>query len=118
MTPGHEVTSRRMPLRAVAGLAIVVAALAVPVAWFATRQDVTCGIVVAIDQSSLTEVAGFTLRTPGGTTIAYRIEAGRLAPDSFVPGHLREHLALASPVCVTHAPGDALALDLRDAPPP
>ena len=78
------------------------------------RPDITCGIVVAIDQSSLTDVQGFTLRTADGTTSKYRLEAGRLAPDSFTPGHLREHLALAAPVCVTHAAGDLLALDLRD----
>ena len=74
----------------------------------------TCGIVVAIDQSSLTDVHGFTLRTADGSTVKYRLEAGRLASDSFVPGHLREHLALSAPVCVTHAAGDLLALDLRD----
>lgn len=110
-------TPRRPSLRAAAAVVVLAAALVLPVAWFVTRQDVTCGIVVAIDQSSLTDVAGFTLRSPDGTTAVYRIEVGRLAPDSFVPGHLREHLALAAPVCVTHAPGDALALDLRDGPP-
>ena len=79
------------------------------------KPDVTCGIVVGIDhQVSLTDVHGFTLRTADGSIFAFRLEAGRLAPDSFVPGHLREHLALAAPVCVTHAVGDLLALDLRD----
>ena len=78
------------------------------------QPAVTCGIVVAIDQSSLTDVHGFTLRTADGTTNRYRIEAGRLAADSFMPGHLREHMALAAPVCITHAPGDGVALDLKD----
>ena len=78
------------------------------------KPDVTCGIVVGIDQASLTDVHGFTLRTADGSIFTYRLEAGRLASDSFVPGHLREHLALAAPVCVTHAVGDLLALDLRD----
>jgi hypothetical protein len=78
------------------------------------KPDITCGIVVAINQSSLTDVHGFTLRTADGSTFEYRLEAGRLAADSFVPGHLREHLALSAPVCVTHAAGDLLALDLKD----
>jgi hypothetical protein len=80
------------------------------------RQDVTCGIVVGIDQVSLTDVHGFSLRSVDGRTSSWRIEAGRLAPDSFVPGHLREHFALSAPVCVSHDPGDSLALDLRDGP--
>jgi hypothetical protein len=81
------------------------------------RQEVTCGAVVSIDQASLTVVRDFTLRSVDGSVITFRVEQDKLAKDSFVPGHLREHLALSSPVCVTHAAGDTLALDLRDAPP-
>jgi hypothetical protein len=116
---------RRPSIRLAAAFLVVVAAIVVPMAWLATRHDapggpageVTCGIVIAIDQSSLTDVGGFTLRLTDGTTVSYRIDVARLAPDSFVPGHLREHLELVSPVCVTHASGNPLALDLRDAPP-
>ena len=95
-------------LAAVAGVFLVATATVL------ARADVTCGIVVAIDQASLTDVHAFTLRTSDGVTVRYTIEPGRLAPDSFGPGHLREHLAFASPVCVTHSSGGIVALDLRD----
>lgn len=107
--PRHEwMVSLGRLLLGVSGLFLVATATV-----FA-KPDITCGIVVAIDQSSLTDVHGFTLRTADGATITYRIEAGRLAADSFMPGHLREHMALAGPVCVSHLVGDLLALDLRD----
>jgi hypothetical protein len=85
-----------------------------------TRTEVTCGIVVGIDQASLTDVTGFTLRTADGVLSSYAVVTSRLAPDSFVPGHLREHRALATPICVTYHPVDSplVALDLRDAPTP
>ena len=108
---------RRPSLRLVIVAAIVAAALAIPVLLFFAPKDVTCGTVVSIDQPNLTLVRGFTLKAVGGTVTTFRVEQAQLAKDSFVPGHLREHLALSSPVCVTHAPGDMLALDLRDAPP-
>jgi hypothetical protein len=103
-------------------LAVVVVAIAVgaPIAWWVTRTEVTCGIVVGLDQASITDVRGFSLRTPEGVVSTYVIVPGRLAPTSFVPGHLREHRALATPVCVTFRPAEspAVALDLRDAPAP
>ena len=104
-------------LRLIIVAAIVVAALAIPVFLFLAPKDVTCGTVVSIDQPNLTVVRGFTLRAVDGTVMTFRVEQGQLAKDSFVPGHLREHLALSSPVCVTHARSDALAIELRDAPP-
>ncbi|MDQ6795130.1 MAG: hypothetical protein M3067_10010 [Chloroflexota bacterium] len=107
----------RPALRLIIVVAIVAAALAIPVFLFLTAKEVTCGTVVSIDQPNLTLVRGFTLRAVDGTDMTFRVEQARLAKDSFVPGHLREHLALSSPVCVTHAQSDTLALDLRDGPP-
>jgi hypothetical protein len=107
----------RPPVRLIIVGAIVVAALAIPVFLFLAPKDVTCGRVVSIDQPNLTLVRGFTLKAVDGTVMTFRVEQAQLAKDSFVPGHLREHLALSSPVCVTHAPSDTLALDLRDGPP-
>ena len=107
----------RPSLRFIILAVIVVAAASIPVFLFLAPKDVSCGRVVSIDQPNLTLVRGFTLRAVDGTVMTFRVEQAQLAKDSFVPGHLREHLALSSPVCVTHAPGDTLALDLRDAPP-
>ena len=80
----------------------------------------TCGVVIDIDQASITDVRSFSLRTAAGVTNSFAIVPARLAPTSFVPGHLREHRALATPVCVTFRPAEspAVALDLRDAPTP
>jgi hypothetical protein len=110
----------RRSLRAMVALVVLVIAVGAAVGWWVTRTEVTCGIVVGIDQTSLTDVTGFTLRTTDGVLSSYAIVAARLAPDSFVPGHLREHRALATPICVTFRPAETppVALDLRDAPSP
>jgi hypothetical protein len=111
---------RRPSLRVLLAVVVVVVAVGAPVAWWFTREAVTCGVVVGIDQASITDVRGFSLRTSEGVTSSYVIVPARLAPDSFVPGHLREHRALATPVCVRFrlAGSPAVALDLTDAPAP
>lgn len=109
----------RLPvLRVVLAVVVVGIAVGAPVAWWFTRQEVACGVVVGIEQVSITDVRGFSLRTADGITSSYLIDSSRLTPDSFVPGHLREHRALATPVCVTFRPAEApaVALTLRDAP--
>ena len=75
-------------------------------------------VTLSIDGQAVTTVAGFTLRTTDGRTIAFAVDPGRLEAGSFPPGHLREHLALASPVCVTYRRGEqpAVALRLDDGP--
>ncbi len=97
-------------------LTIVVVAVGAPVAWWFTRTEVTCGVVIDIEQASITDVRGFSLRTTDGVTSSFAIVPARLAPTSFVPGHLREHRALATPVCVTFRPTEVppVALDLQD----
>lgn len=112
-------TSRVWP-RVILGALVIAIAVGAPVAWRLARTEVTCGIVVAIDQTSLTDVTGFTLRTTDGVLSSYAVVPARLSSDSFVPGHLREHRALAAPICVTVHPGESpsVALDLRDAPAP
>lgn len=105
-------------VRILAALVIVAAAVGAPVAWWFTRTEVTCGVVIDIEQASITDVRSFSLRSPQGALASFKIVPARLAPTSFVPGHLREHRALATPVCVTYRPADspAVALDLQDAP--
>ena len=107
-------------LRLVAAVVIVAAAIGAPVAWWLTRTEVTCGVVIGIEQASITDVRSFSLRSPQGVMTSFAIVPARLAPTAFVPGHLREHRALATPVCVTFRPADspAVALDLQDAPLP
>lgn len=107
----------RLPaLRIVLAIAVVVVALGAPVAWWFTRTEVTCGVVIDIEQASITDVRTFSVRTSAGVTTSFAIVPSRLAPGAFVPGHLREHRALATPVCVTFRPAEspAVALDLQD----
>jgi hypothetical protein len=66
------------------------------------------GLVIAIEQTGLNEVQGFTIRTASGETWTFRI--GDLDNgDVFPPGHLNAHQADAYPVLVTfHVEGDEL----------
>lgn len=108
----------RPSLRVLAGIVIVVIAVGVPVVAWATRTETACGIVTAVDQTSITDVTGFSLRSADGVVSSYVLVPGRLSSTSFVPGHLREHRALATAICVAYHPLDSprIALDLRDAP--
>lgn len=76
------------------------------------------GIVVAVDQASLTDVRSFTLRTETGETLAFRVGALDLSSGAFPANHLREHMATASAVAVayTEAEGERMAVRLVDAP--
>ena len=110
--------SRRLPIRAIVALAIAAAAIGIPVVAWVNRTETACGVVVGIEQASITQVTGFSLRTADGVVTSYAVVPARLGPGSFEPGHLREHRALATPICVTVHPLDSplVALDLRDAP--
>jgi len=80
------------------------------------RQTET-GVVIAVDATSLTNVKGFTIRTPDGRTVAFKL--GPLENASqFAPGHLNEHIATAIPVLVTYQDkdGERVVVRLEDAP--
>lgn len=104
----------------VVGAGLVVALVAA-LAFLATtvaqppRQTET-GVVIAVDATSLTNVSGFTIRTPDGRTVAFRL--GQLENASqFAPGHLSEHMATAIPVLVTYRDenGQRVVVRLEDA---
>lgn len=59
------------------------------------------GVVTAVDQTSLTDVRGFTLRTNAGTEIVFTIGELELTDGAFPANHLREHMATAAAVTVT-----------------
>jgi hypothetical protein len=103
-----------------AGLIIAVVAIgAILITSLARPADrIETGVVVAIDAVSLTNVRGFTLRTPDGRTVSFRI--GSLENQAeFPPGHLTEHEATASPIRVTYRSEgtDLVAVRLEDATP-
>lgn len=103
-----------------AGLLVAIGAIgAVLVTSLARPADRTeTGVVVRIDSVSLTNVRGFTIRTPDGRTVAFRI--GSLENQAqFPPGHLTEHEATAAPIRVTYRTegADLVAIRLEDAAP-
>jgi hypothetical protein len=75
------------------------------------------GIVTAVDQPSMTDVRGFTLRTSAGTESVFSIGDLELTDGAFPANHLREHMATAAPVTVTfETQGDEpVAIRLTDA---
>lgn len=76
------------------------------------------GIVVAVDQTSLTEIRSFTLRTESGEMLTFHIGALDLSSGAFPANHLREHMATAAAVAVayTEENGERVAVRLVDAP--
>ena len=76
------------------------------------------GIVVAVDQASLTDIRSFALRTETGETLTFRLGALDLSSCGFPANHLREHMATSTAVEVayTEANGERVAVRLVDAP--
>ncbi|HET9520370.1 MAG TPA: hypothetical protein VFO73_04920 [Candidatus Limnocylindrales bacterium] len=100
------------------GIVIALAALLVVVVTSFARpaSRVETGVVVGVDAVSLTEVRGFTIRTPDGRTVTFRIGALENGTE-FPPGHLREHAATATAVRVTYLEegSELVAVRLEDA---
>jgi hypothetical protein len=97
-------------LGVLAGILVVVTLVGRP----APRTEV--GVVIAVDSVSLTNVRGFTIRTPDGRTVEFRV--GQLENGAkFPPGHLAEHSATAVPILVTYRDenGERVAVRLEDA---
>lgn len=76
------------------------------------------GLVVAVDQASLTDIRSFTLRTETGEMLTFRIGALDLSSGAFPANHLREHMATAAAVAVAYIDegGERVAVRLVDAP--
>lgn len=76
------------------------------------------GIVVSVDQASLTDIRSFTLRTETGELLTFRIGTLDLSNGAFPANHLREHMATASAVAVAYIEenGERVAVRLVDAP--
>lgn len=75
------------------------------------------GIVVAVDQASLTDIRSFTLRTPEGELLTFVVGELDISPGGFPANHLREHMATSIAVAVAYEEdGDELvATRLADA---
>jgi hypothetical protein len=97
----------------VAGIFVVATTLLQP----APKTEV--GIVVSVESASLTDVRAFSIRTPDGRTVEFRIGALENGAQ-FPPGHLVVHQMDAMPVRVTYRDedGEHVAFRLEDAPAP
>ena len=75
------------------------------------------GVVIAVEQTGLAEVTGFTLRTSDGRELRFDTTETRFDAAGFPPQHLQEHRALAEPVRVTYQPKDGTnrVIKLEDA---
>jgi hypothetical protein len=75
------------------------------------------GIVIAVDQASLTQVNSFTLRTIAGEQLVFGVGALDLTNGGFNAGHLREHMAYGTRITVdfTVVDGKRIASRLTDA---
>jgi hypothetical protein len=123
MTKGADPTSsprpgRRPGLRALALAAFVVVCLGVVVIAAFPRDATATGVVLSVEQTGLTNVRGFTLRTPSGEQKVFVVGTLDMRPPAFAPGHLAFHQATGQPVIVTYTTenGTLVARRLVDAP--
>lgn len=81
-----------------------------------TTSRVT-GLVIDVDQPSLTEVNSFVLRTDAGEELTFALGALDMTDGGFNAGHLREHMATGSKVAVefTQSGDSRTATRLTDA---
>jgi hypothetical protein len=94
----------------VAAVVILVSDLAQP------ARHTETGVVIEVESTSLTNVTGFTIRTPDGREVEFAV--GQLENGvQFPPGHLSEHVATAVPILVTYRDenGARVAVRLEDA---
>ncbi|HWP63897.1 MAG TPA: hypothetical protein VNO86_10550 [Candidatus Binatia bacterium] len=75
------------------------------------------GIVIAVDQPSITKVNSFTLRTGAGEEMVFRVGTLDMSDGGFNAGHLREHMATSTGINVSFevVDGDRVATRLTDA---
>ncbi len=75
------------------------------------------GIVIAVDQPSITKVNSFTLRTDAGEALVFGVGTLDLTNGGFNAGHLREHMATGTGIVVdfTLIDGKRVANRLTDA---
>jgi hypothetical protein len=99
------------------GIAVLAALFVVATSLGRPAPRTEVGVVVSVDSVSLTDVRGFSIRTPDGRTVEFRV--GQLENGAqFPPGHLGEHQATAAPILVTYRneEGERVAIRLEDAP--
>lgn len=95
----------------------LVAIIAIVLAACGPAPQTAAGFVIDVQSTSLTQIDSFTLRTPEGTELMFRVGRLELDGGAFPAGHLREHMALAQAVAVAYREenGERVAYRLADA---
>jgi hypothetical protein len=98
--------------------ALLLGVLLLAIAGCGTGDKTVDGFVVDVQSTSLTQVDSFTLRTPEGETIVFRVGPLELDGGAFPAPHLREHMALNQAVAIAYREedGEKVAYRLLDAP--
>jgi hypothetical protein len=111
---GFAVASRR--LRGLLLLVVLVGAVSLLAACEPTLYTES-GLVIDVQQSSITSVEGFQLQTADGRVVDFST-VGTKFDEAFPVQHLSEHLALAQPITVTYriVDGHNQVVKLADAP--
>ena len=96
--------------------AVALAAL-IALAGCGPAVETAAGFVVDVKSTSLTQIDAFTLRTPEGEELVFRIGALDLNGGGFPGAHLREHMVANQAVAVayTEQDGERVASKLADA---
>ena len=83
-----------------------------------SSSKVATGIVTDIQEASLADVTGFTLRTQDGRNLVFTIGRLELDGNAFNAGHLQVHRLSAEPIAVAYREegGNLVAYRLVDAP--
>lgn len=97
--------------------ALVIALVLVGLTACEAAGSTAAGIVVDVEGTTVTDIQAFTLRTEAGKDVRFELGSLDLTNGAFPASHLREHMALASPVAVAYrAEGKRLvAFRLTDA---
>lgn len=83
----------------------------------AVPESPLAGVVTSVDAVALDQVHGFTMTSAAGQELTFVI--GTLENgDEFPPGHLKEHMAAATPILVYFRPtnGALVVYRIEDAP--
>jgi hypothetical protein len=98
--------------------AALVLAAALALAACGPSGKVAEGIVTDVQETGLTAVSGFTLRTKDGQEMRFAIGQLELDGNAFDAGHLQVHRLSAQPVAVAYREQDGklIAYRLVDAP--
>ena len=95
----------------------LVLVIALALAACGAAPQTVAGFVVDVKSTSLTEIQSFTLRTPDGQELVFKVGALELDGGAFPAGHLRQHMALNQAVAVAYREegGERVAYRLVDA---